>query len=81
MGSAVQGRREGKAFPFLKARIRFQSLILPVPFFRGWRLAGLAPLLREGKLASVLAVEARYYGLSSSGPFVSDIRVKVAQKD
>jgi hypothetical protein len=47
----------------------------------GWRLSGLAPLLRQGKLASVLAVEARYYGLSTSGPFVSDIRVKVAQKD
>jgi hypothetical protein len=47
----------------------------------GWRLSGLAPLLRQGKLASVLAVEARYYGLSTSGPFVRDIRVKLAQKN
>ena len=47
----------------------------------GWRLSGLAPLLREGKVASIVAVEARYYGLSTSGPFVSAIRVKVAQKD
>jgi hypothetical protein len=47
----------------------------------GWRLSGLAPLLRQGKLASVLAVEARYYGLSTSGPYVAEIRVTVAQKD
>jgi hypothetical protein len=47
----------------------------------GWRLSGLAPLLRQGKLASVLAVEARYYGLSTSGPFVCGIHVKLAQKN
>jgi hypothetical protein len=44
----------------------------------GWRLSGLAPLLRQGKLASVMAVDARYYELST-GPFVAEIRVKLAQ--
>jgi hypothetical protein len=47
----------------------------------GWRLSALAPLLQQGRLASIVAVETRYYGLSNSEPFVSDIRVTAAQKE
>jgi hypothetical protein len=47
----------------------------------GWRLSGLVPLLRQGKLASVIAVPTRYYGLSKDEPFIADIKVSLAQKD
>lgn len=47
----------------------------------GWRLAGVASLLRHGRLAAVHAAEARYYGLSDKEPFVCEIIVTSAQRE
>ncbi len=41
----------------------------------GWRLFELIPHLRKAELVSVIAVEARYYGLSGSAPFICNIEV------
>lgn len=47
----------------------------------GWRLAGIAALLRHGRLAAIHAADARFYGLSAKEPFVSAIIVRAAQKE
>jgi len=47
----------------------------------GWRLKRLVPLLCAGRLASVHAIEARYYGLTRETPFVCDIRVEVPPRE
>jgi len=48
----------------------------------GWRLKGIASLLQHGRLASVHAVDAKYYGLSEKEePYVSEIIVTPAQRE
>ena len=42
----------------------------------GWQMKPPVPLLTAGRLASVHAVEARYYGLTRERPFVSEITVE-----
>ena len=42
----------------------------------GWRLAKIAPLLQQGKLSAIHALDARYYGLSGDAPFVSEMIIK-----
>ncbi len=42
---------------------------------QGWRLKNLIPLLRHGRLISIIAVDERYQGTSGSNPFVSEINV------
>ncbi len=47
----------------------------------GWRLKALVPLLCTGRLASIHAVEARYYGLTRETPFVCEIKVEVPPRE
>lgn len=49
--------------------------------FLGWRMKALVPLLCVGRLASVYAVEARYYGLTKDTPFVCEITVEAPQRE
>jgi hypothetical protein len=46
----------------------------------GWRLSGLLPSIRQGKLLSLIAVSDRFYGLSKNEPFICDISVSLAKK-
>ena len=48
----------------------------------GWRLSALVPLLRHGRIASIVALDSRYYALAEpKAAFISDIIVCPAQKE
>ncbi len=47
----------------------------------GWKLKALVPLLCAGRLASIRAVEARYYGLTRNTPFVCEISAQVPPRE
>ena len=48
----------------------------------GWRLNALVPLIRHGRLASVAALDSRYYALvQAKEPFICDIVVSTVQKE
>lgn len=43
----------------------------------GWRMKALISVLCLGRLASIHAIEARYYGLTKDTPFVCEITVQL----
>jgi hypothetical protein len=48
----------------------------------GWRLSALVPLLRHGRIASIVALDPRYYALAEpKAAFISEIIVCPAQKE